>query len=59
LYVTRYGVKKEPKTKIVIPAPIVAKTLSKGVRKNPYTNIGKMVKDTNINLPISIILCSV
>lgn len=59
LYLTRYGVKREPIIRIVIPTPIVAKAFSKGEKKYTNTNIGMIVKDTNMTLPRTVILSTV
>jgi len=56
LYVTKNGVNKEPTINIKIAIPRVRKILLKGERKLANISIGKMVRETNVNLPGIVIL---
>lgn len=59
LYVTRKGANKEPIIKIKIAMPSVKRPLLKGERKYPKVSIGRIVKETKINLLGVVILCVV
>lgn len=58
LNITKYGVNREPMNKIIIPTTNVTIRLLKGDIKFVKINIGKIVSDTNVILPLILILCS-
>jgi len=58
LYFTKNGVNKEPKSNIAIPTTIVTNIFLKDEKKLPNINIGIIVRETNVNLPGMVILCS-
>ncbi len=57
MYVTKNGVNNEPTKNIKSAIPRVTRMLLNCERKLPNINIGKMVNETNTNLPGIVILC--
>ncbi|MDF2859722.1 MAG: hypothetical protein K0Q87_5573 [Neobacillus sp.] len=59
LYFTKNGMNKVPKNNMVLPTTKVTNIFLKGERKLLKINVGKIVRETNVNLPGMVIPCSV